>query len=88
MGHVDATIPSSVAESAGIVTIWIRLKLFRICTYERGFKSMKTFNFNPCTCNTYDDRARNPCIIRTYEKHGGGGSLAAAKQRKRVSFGE
>ena len=74
MGLTGATISTNAAKLDGIVTIWIILKSFEIRTYERGFKSMKTFNFNPCISHTYDARACNPCIIRTYEKHGGWGS--------------
>ena len=60
MGLIDAAISTKTAKSAGIVTIWITLKPFGIRTYERGFKSMKTFDFNPC-------------ISHTYEKHRGEG---------------
>jgi hypothetical protein len=74
MGHVDAAISANTANLAGIVTIWITLKSFGIRTSERGFKSMKTINFNPCISHTYDDRACNPCIIRTYEKDRGWGA--------------
>jgi hypothetical protein len=34
---------------------------------------MKTFNFKPRTCHTYDARVRNPFISHTYEKHRGEG---------------
>ena len=88
MGLIAADITTKAAKSTGIVTSCVTLKSFRICTYERGFNSMKTFDFNPTRIRTYDDCARNPCIIRTYEKHGGWGVSTAAKQRKRVSFGE
>src|SRR5579863_7711338 len=56
------------------VTTWITDKSFEIRSYERGFKTMKTFDFNPRICHTYAARACNPCISNTYEKHGGGGS--------------
>jgi hypothetical protein len=75
MGHFDSAISTNGTKSGGIVTICITLKSFGIRTYERGFKSMKTINFNPCISHTYDDRACNLCIIRTYEKHGGWGAL-------------
>jgi len=71
MGDVGAAISTNAAKLDGIVTIWITIKSFEIRTYERGFESMKTFDFNPCTCHTYDDLAHNPCISNTYEKHGG-----------------
>ncbi len=42
---------------------------------------MKTFDFKSCISHTYDDRASNPCISNTYEKHrGGGGSVSGASQ--------
>jgi hypothetical protein len=74
MGLIDATICTNAAKSARIITIPTTPKPFRIRTYKRGFKSMKTFDFNPTRMRTYDDRACNPSIIRTYEKHGERGS--------------
>ncbi len=82
MGSIDATIRINTTKSAGIVTIVIINKPFRIRTYERGFKKMITFDFNPRSCRTYDDRARNHRICNTYEKHGGWGDLAMGNLRK------
>jgi len=73
MGLIDAATTTNAAKSTGIVTNCITLKPFGIRTYERGFNGMKTFDFNPCICHSYDDRACNPCISNTYEKHGEGG---------------
>jgi len=73
MGMIDAAISIKAAKSAGIVTTMITDKSRRIRSYERGFNSMKAFNFNPCISHTYDARACNPCISNTYEKHGGRG---------------
>jgi len=72
MGLIDAAISTIAVKSAGIVTNCVTLKSFGIRTYERGFKSMKTFDFNPRSCSTYAARACNPCISNTYEKHRGG----------------
>jgi len=82
MGLIDVASSTNTAKSAGIVTIWITAKSRRIHTYERGFNSMKTFNFNPCISHTYDDRACNPCISNTYEKHRGVGDLTMGNLRK------
>src|SRR5579863_6855364 len=76
MGLIEAAISTNTAKSAGIVTNCVTPKSFGIRTYERGFKSMKTLDFNPCISHTYADRASNPCISNTYEKHGGGGSVS------------
>jgi len=73
MGLIDAAIFTRAAKSAGIVTTCVTLKSFGIRTYERGSNAMKTFDFNPRSCNTYAGRACNPCISNTYEKHGGVG---------------
>jgi hypothetical protein len=83
MGLIAADIFAKAAKSAGIVTKWVTLKPFGSRTYERGLKSMKTIDFNPCICHSYDDRACNPCISNTYEKHRGGvGDLTMGNLRK------
>jgi hypothetical protein len=69
----EATISTKTVKVVGIVTSCVTFKPFGIRTYGKGFKRMKTFNFNPCISHTYDARACNPCISNTYEKEGGGG---------------
>src|SRR5579863_1234111 len=65
------------------VTTWITDKSFGIRRYERGFKSMKTINFNPRICHTYAARSCNPCISNTYEKQGGAGSARMERAGRR-----
>jgi hypothetical protein len=50
-------------------------------------KCIKTRDFNPIRCHTYEVPSRKPCRINTYKKQGGGGMPAFDSQLSTANYG-